>query len=192
MNAATVTSGRSISFSRCSLPISPSQPSSPFLSFSLLPIKKHKPLLIRPRLRCRRLATKCSSISVPQTLGNRRADSGFFGRLLSFLPGGNWWNLEQIGEVEERKQGNVEADEAEEQRRSLSIVGALGRMWVLVAKDRWVIFLAFASLACASVTNFQIPIADEIYLFYRFFFAKLGAAYGRDFSIFIPKILIII
>lgn len=97
-------------------------------------------------------------MSFPQNLGSSR-DSGLFERLLSFVPGGNWWNLEQIAEEEEGKQANVGGarKDEEDKERNLSIVAALGRMWAIVSKDRWIVFIAFASLFLASLSDISIP-----------------------------------
>lgn len=142
--------------SYCNLPAFPSINRPAFPPLSSLRIKNHsslsfqsQPLVVHPRRRrFRRLATRCS-ISYPRNLGGSR-DSSFLKQLLSFLPGGNWWNLEQIGEEEEEKLRNAGA-QVGEGKTSLSVAAALGRMWVLVSRDRWIVFVAFASLACASV-----------------------------------------
>ncbi|RWW58093.1 hypothetical protein BHE74_00035065 [Ensete ventricosum] len=81
---------------------------------------------------------------------------GFLGRLRSGLfllrdvfPGGSWWKLEQ----EEEMKAN--AEEQDRGKKGLSVITALRRMWELVAKDRLVIFLAFASLLFAAVRCLQ-------------------------------------
>ncbi|KAM0931230.1 hypothetical protein ACQ4PT_000317 [Festuca glaucescens] len=77
-------------------------------------------------------------------LGRRRE---FIGRLRNVLPGGRWWRLE---EEEEGADGRAEASGA-------TAASALQRMWALVAGDRWVVFLGFASLVCAALSEIAIP-----------------------------------
>lgn len=57
----------------------------------------------------------------------------------SVLPGGNWWNLCDHEEVASTATGSVSA------------MFVLRRMWVLLDKDRWVIYVAFGSLIVAAV-----------------------------------------
>lgn len=63
------------------------------------------------------------------------------------LPGGAWWRLEE----EDEKEGSDVA----KKNVSLSVVTALKRMWVLVAEDKWVVFVGFVSLLGAAVVIFQ-------------------------------------
>lgn len=60
------------------------------------------------------------------------------GRLRSILPGGSWWSLSD--EVE----GKISVE-------PVTVTRALGRMWDLVARDRWIIFAAFSVLVLAAV-----------------------------------------
>ncbi|XP_072999407.1 ABC transporter B family member 26, chloroplastic [Typha latifolia] len=76
---------------------------------------------------------------------SRESNAGFLERLRSVLPGGSWWRLEDEEQSDDGR------------KRSISVVAALHRMWVLVAKDRWVIFVAFASLVCAALSEISIP-----------------------------------
>lgn len=75
-------------------------------------------------------------------LAQRRALAGeFIERLRNVLPGGSWWRLE---DGEEAGGGRAEASGA-------TAASALRRMWALVASDRWVVFVGFASLVGAAV-----------------------------------------
>ncbi|KAH0452664.1 hypothetical protein IEQ34_019963 [Dendrobium chrysotoxum] len=65
-----------------------------------------------------------------------------------FLPGGSWWLLQGKEYVEEGK-GRW--------RKNVTVVQALKRMWFLVSGGRRVIFLAFASLFIASLSEIAIP-----------------------------------
>ncbi|KAF5741097.1 ABC transporter B family member 26 chloroplastic-like [Tripterygium wilfordii] len=62
----------------------------------------------------------------------------------SILPGGSWWRFSDDVEV------NITA-------KPLTVWRALGRMWELVAGDRWVIFVAFSSLIIAALSEISIP-----------------------------------
>ncbi|KAL0907349.1 hypothetical protein M5K25_021753 [Dendrobium thyrsiflorum] len=64
-----------------------------------------------------------------------------------FLPGGSWWLL----------QGNEYAEGKGRWRKNVTVVQALKRMWSLVSGGRRVIFLAFASLFIASLSEIAIP-----------------------------------
>ena len=65
-------------------------------------------------------------------------------RLKEVLPGGRWWKLEKEDEQGERS-------DAAKKKVGLSVVTALKRMWLLVAEDRWVVFVGFVSLVGAAV-----------------------------------------
>ncbi|KAG8078833.1 hypothetical protein GUJ93_ZPchr0007g3244 [Zizania palustris] len=83
-------------------------------------------------------------------LGQRRADAGeFIERLRNVLPGGSWWRLED-GEEAEGGGGRAEASGS-------TAASALSRMWTLVASDRWVVFIGFASLVGAALAEIAIP-----------------------------------
>ncbi|KDP26656.1 hypothetical protein JCGZ_17814 [Jatropha curcas] len=68
----------------------------------------------------------------------------FFEFLPSILPGGNWWSFSE--DVEVKYLANP-----------VTLWQALGRMWQLVAQDRWVIFAAFSALIVAAVSQISIP-----------------------------------
>lgn len=147
-------------------PFSPQKPlcfltTKKFLSSPLFLLSGH-----RPRRFCALKASPSSlnGFALPQNLG---AKTGHFdgelreaglreklwSRLVllrSFLPGGSWWNLEQ---QEEARDGEVTKDRKE----GVSVIGALRRMWMLVAKDRWVIFAAFTALMIAALSEISIP-----------------------------------
>uniref|UniRef100_A0A0E0JSL0 ABC transporter domain-containing protein n=1 Tax=Oryza punctata TaxID=4537 RepID=A0A0E0JSL0_ORYPU len=81
-------------------------------------------------------------------LAQRRAVAGeFIERLRNVLPGGSWWRLE---DGEEAGGGRAEASGA-------TAASALRRMWALVASDRWVVFVGFASLVGAALAEIAIP-----------------------------------
>jgi hypothetical protein len=81
-------------------------------------------------------------------LAQRRALAGeFIERLRNVLPGGSWWRLE---DGEEAGGGRAEASGA-------TAASALRRMWALVASDRWVVFVGFASLVGAALAEIAIP-----------------------------------
>lgn len=81
-------------------------------------------------------------------LGRRRVVVGeFIERLRNVLPGGSWWRLEdgdEAGDGAGRAEGS-----------GTTAVSALRRMWALVAGDRLVIYVGFASLVGAAVTLSQ-------------------------------------
>lgn len=60
--------------------------------------------------------------------------------LPSIFPGGAWWNFSD--EVDASIFG-----------QPVTVWYALGKMWNLVARDRWVIFAAFSALIIAAVSN---------------------------------------
>ncbi|KAJ3678314.1 hypothetical protein LUZ60_002117 [Juncus effusus] len=111
------------------------------------------PLLPTPqirRARCRRRrygAVKAVSFSSPPSLSIDGID--LRKRVKSVLPGGKWWRLE-----EEEEQG---ADSDKKKNVGLSVSTALSRMWVLVAEDRWVVFLGFTSLIGSALSEICIP-----------------------------------
>ncbi|KAG6526347.1 hypothetical protein ZIOFF_016330 [Zingiber officinale] len=71
--------------------------------------------------------------------------------LRDVLPGGSWWDLEQI------EWGKGSAEVWNSGKKGLSVSAALRRMWMLVANDRLVIFVAFACLAFAALSEISIP-----------------------------------
>jgi hypothetical protein len=66
-------------------------------------------------------------------------------RLKSVLPGGTWWRLEDEEDEKDERLNVVK------KYVGLSVFTALKRMWVLVAEDRWVVFVGFVSLLGAAV-----------------------------------------
>lgn len=83
-------------------------------------------------------------------LGRRRVVVGeFIERLRNVLPGGSWWRLEdgdEAGDGAGRAEGS-----------GTTAVSALRRMWALVAGDRLVIYVGFASLVGAALSEIAIP-----------------------------------
>ncbi|XP_020089214.1 ABC transporter B family member 26, chloroplastic isoform X1 [Ananas comosus] len=111
----------------------------------------------RRRSRRRHLSppkSSSSSLSLPidgfdlrRDIGKRSdAAAGIAERLASIIPGGSWWRL---GDEEEEGIGG--------RRKGVSVIVALRRMWMLVAKDRLVILLGFASLVGAALSEISIP-----------------------------------
>ncbi|KAF3337362.1 ABC transporter B family member 26 [Carex littledalei] len=86
-----------------------------------------------------------SSIPLPSL----SVDSIKLKRLKEVLPGGRWWRLEEEDENER--------SDAAKKKVGLSVVTALKRMWVLVAEDRWVVFIGFVSLVGAACSEICIP-----------------------------------
>ncbi|XP_064937014.1 ABC transporter B family member 26, chloroplastic-like isoform X2 [Musa acuminata AAA Group] len=138
-------------------------PSSPFL---LLLNSNRCRRRFAPPLRAASSPSSSSSFPLGANLGRRigvpdvenNGNVGFLGRLRSGLlllryvfPGGSWWKLEQEEGMK------VNAEEQDRGKKGLSVITALRRMWELVAKDRLVIFLAFASLLFAALSEVSIP-----------------------------------
>lgn len=70
--------------------------------------------------------------------------------LRDVLPGGSWWDLEQI----EGAKGSAEVWNSG--KKGLSVSAALHRMWMLVANDRLVILVAFTCLVIAAVWPYVV------------------------------------
>lgn len=87
-----------------------------------------------------------SSIPLPSL----SVDSIKLKRLKEVLPGGRWWRLEKEKEKEKEDDQDQRSDAAKK-KVGLSVVTALKRMWLLVAQDRWVVFVGFVSLVGAAV-----------------------------------------
>uniref|UniRef100_A0A0D9V9C8 ABC transporter domain-containing protein n=1 Tax=Leersia perrieri TaxID=77586 RepID=A0A0D9V9C8_9ORYZ len=115
----------------------------------------------RPSLRRvppRRLRPAATRIRAAAAIGGefggltqRRAVSGeFIERLRNVLPGGSWWRLEDGEEAAGGGGGRAEASGS-------TAASALRRMWALVAADRWVVFVGFASLVGAALAEIAIP-----------------------------------
>lgn len=62
----------------------------------------------------------------------------WFSFLPSILPGGSWWDFSEDVEVQDLA-------------KPVTVWRALGKMWQLVAHDRWVIVGAFSALILAAV-----------------------------------------
>lgn len=67
----------------------------------------------------------------------------FFRNLVGYiqpaLPGGSWWNLSDA-----RQAANTTA-------KPVTVWLALGRMWDLIGRDKWLVYVAVASLVVAAV-----------------------------------------
>jgi hypothetical protein len=90
-------------------------------------------------------------------LGRRRAVAGeFIERLRNVLPGGSWWRLED-GDGGGRAEGS-----------GTTAVSALGRMWSIVAADRWVVYAGFVSLVGAAVMRAVMWLTSQFGYFLLF------------------------
>lgn len=73
----------------------------------------------------------------------------FFQNLVHFIrqvfPGGSWWNLSDSQEAE-----NPTA-------KPITVWIALSRMWNLIGRDKWIVFVAVASLIVAAVSEITMP-----------------------------------
>lgn len=71
-----------------------------------------------------------------------------FRRLIAFLrsilPGGSWWSVSNDVEIVFMA-------------KPVTVWRALGRMWELVSRDRWVIFAAFSALILTALSEISIP-----------------------------------
>ncbi|KAL6960551.1 hypothetical protein U1Q18_038314 [Sarracenia purpurea var. burkii] len=65
----------------------------------------------------------------------------------SLLPGGGWWELSDSNEVGRTTKA----------ARPVTVLLALRRIWALVADDKWVIYVAFASLAISALSEISVP-----------------------------------
>ncbi|RZC28161.1 ABC transporter B family member 26, chloroplastic-like isoform X1 [Glycine soja] len=84
------------------------------------------------------------------------------GFLPSILPGGRWWEFS----------GDVDVQVV---AQPVTVWRALGKMWDLVARDRWVIFAAFSALIVAAVSEISIP---------HFLTASIFSAQSADLAVF--------
>ncbi|KAL5100607.1 hypothetical protein RYX36_004934 [Vicia faba] len=109
---------------------------------------------------------EASSIS-DEVLGRIRELVKF---LPSIFPGGAWWNFSD--EVDASIFG-----------QPVTVWYALGKMWNLVARDRWVIFAAFAALIIAAVSEISIP---------HFLTASIFSAQGGDTTVFHRNVRLLI
>ncbi|XP_021890353.1 ABC transporter B family member 26, chloroplastic-like isoform X2 [Carica papaya] len=67
------------------------------------------------------------------------------GLLRSGLPGCSWWKLcdEEDGEISMAK--------------PVTVLAALRRMWTLIGDDKWIVYIAVASLVIAAVSEISMP-----------------------------------
>ncbi|KAK1318065.1 hypothetical protein QJS10_CPB04g01464 [Acorus calamus] len=139
-------------FSHSHLPISLLPQTSPFRHAFLL-----RPPLTKKSLQTLTLITKSKPIAPLKATASSEFQSANDGAerlreaillVRSILPPGSWWRLDD---------GIGKGDEGGEKRKVVTVVSALRRMWGLVAGDRWVIFVGFASLAVAALSDISIP-----------------------------------
>lgn len=111
-------------------------------------------LLFTPRRILASHPLKCASINGVSVHNNHQASSEqvyaadllerirkWLDFLPSILPGGRWWDFSEDVDVQLVTQ-------------PVTVWRALGKMWELVARDRWVIFAAFSALIVAAVSIF--------------------------------------
>ncbi|KAL1355381.1 hypothetical protein HN51_007436 [Arachis hypogaea] len=90
--------------------------------------------------------------------------------LPSILPGGSWWNFDDDIEIELLAQ-------------PVSVWRALGKMWHLVARDRWIIFAAFTALIFAAVSEISIP---------HFLTASIFTAQSAEIAVFHQNVRLLV
>lgn len=142
-------------------------PSHKRFSFTVTPI-----VFFTPGFASRRIiaSPKCASINGVSVQNNPEAsaeqlNAGEFlerirkwvGFLPSILPGGRWWEFSVDDDVQVVAQ-------------PVTVWRALGKMWDLVARDRWVIFAAFSALILAAV---RAPFFFVFYSIYSFAFVPI-------------------
>ncbi|KAI5651150.1 hypothetical protein M9H77_37155 [Catharanthus roseus] len=66
----------------------------------------------------------------------------------SVLPGGSWWNLYSSEEL------NFKFPTA---AKPISVWHALRTMWLLVADEKWILYIAFGSLTIAALSDISMP-----------------------------------
>ncbi|XP_014520721.1 ABC transporter B family member 26, chloroplastic isoform X2 [Vigna radiata var. radiata] len=145
----------------------------------IAPSQKRFPLIAGPILLPRRILAstplKCASINgVPvRNTPEASTEQVYAGELLqrirkwldflpSILPGGRWWDFSDDVDVQLVAQ-------------PVTVWRALGKMWELVARDRWVIIAAFSALIVAAVSEISIP---------HFLTASIFSAQGADLAVF--------
>lgn len=111
-----------------------------------------------------------SSINGVSVQNNPEASSEFLDRIRKWiqfipkiLPGGTWWDF------------SYDDVPVQVQAQPVTVWRALGKMWNLVARDRWVIFAAFSALILAAVSEISIP---------HFLTASIFSAQGADIAVF--------
>ncbi|WVZ11139.1 hypothetical protein V8G54_015669 [Vigna mungo] len=145
----------------------------------IAPSQKRFPLIAGPILLPRRILEspplKCASINgVPVRNTPEPSTEQVYARdllqrirkwldfLPSILPGGRWWDFSDDVDVQLVAQ-------------PVTVWRALGKMWELVARDRWVIIAAFSALIVAAVSEISIP---------HFLTASIFSAQGADLAVF--------
>ncbi|PNY09749.1 ABC transporter B family member chloroplastic-like [Trifolium pratense] len=120
---------------------------------------------------------KSASINEVSVHNNSEASNEFLNKirkLVSFIPsifpGGTWWNFSDDDDVQLYGQ-------------PVTVWYALGKMWNLVAKDRWVIFAAFSALIIAAVSEISIP---------HYLTACIFSAQGGDIAVFHGNVRLLI
>lgn len=88
----------------------------------------------------------------------------------SILPGGSWWSFDDDVEVK------IMA-------KPVTLWRALGKMWELVSKDRWIIFAAFSALIIAALSEICIP---------HFLTASIFTAQSSEISVFHRNVRLLI
>lgn len=133
----------------------------------IAPSQKRFPLIAGPILLPRRILAstplKCASINgVPvRNTPEASTEQVYAGELLqrirkwldflpSILPGGRWWDFSDDVDVQLVAQ-------------PVTVWRALGKMWELVARDRWVIIAAFSALIVAAVSTFYFSLLLYFY-----------------------------
>ncbi|KAF7130249.1 hypothetical protein RHSIM_Rhsim10G0016900 [Rhododendron simsii] len=91
----------------------------------------------------------------PNLIGYKRfrvensAAGGKQTRARHLLPGGRWWNLSG---------GSDEvANTTEEEAKPVTVLIVLRRIWALIGEEKWVAYVAVASLAIAALSEISIP-----------------------------------
>lgn len=85
---------------------------------------------------------RCYRNDAGDSIENSRSWISF---ISSIMPGGSWWNLHRAEEV------NYKFPTA---AKPISVWHALRTMWLLVADEAWVLYIAFGSLTIAAVSLF--------------------------------------
>ncbi|QCD90680.1 ATP-binding cassette [Vigna unguiculata] len=143
-------------------------PSQKRASLTAGPILLPRRILASPTLKC----ASINGVSVHNT-PEASTEQVYAGELLqrirkwldflpSILPGGRWWDFSHDVDVQLVAQ-------------PVTVWRALGKMWELVARDRWVIIAAFSALIVAAVSEISIP---------HFLTASIFSAQGADLAVF--------
>ncbi|KAK7366844.1 hypothetical protein VNO80_08844 [Phaseolus coccineus] len=170
-----------------------SLPPIPHLHFNnnllIAPSQKRFPLtagpilLFAPRRILASPPLKCASINGVSVHNNSQAsrEQVYAGELLErirkwldflplILPGGRWWDFSEDVDVQLVTQ-------------PVTVWRALGKMWELVARDRWVIFAAFSALIVAAVSEISIP---------HFLTASIFSAQAADLTVFHRNVRVLV